>query len=134
MLLEISQNSPENTCASVSIFIKVACPSKHFNVGSTLLLGWYDVATSHSVKSTLKQRCVFQRWTTLKQLCVFQCWATLKWRCHFQRRFWQRWGTSKQRCEYDHLKKNIKLWFKIKIIFLSLKEYAGLKTFISPPF
>ena len=54
-------------------------PSKHFNVGSTLFLGWYDVATSHNVKSTLKQRCVrqrwnLQRWTTLKQRCVFQRW------------------------------------------------------------
>ena len=54
-------------------------PSKHFNVVSTLLLGWYDVATSHNVKSTLKQRCVRQRWnlqhsTTLKQSCVFQRW------------------------------------------------------------
>ena len=53
--------------------------SKHFNVGSTLLLGWYDVATSHNVKSTLKQRYVRQRWnlqrsTTLKQRCVFPHW------------------------------------------------------------
>ena len=31
-------------------------PSKHFNVDSTLLLDWYDVATLHNVKSTLKQR------------------------------------------------------------------------------
>ena len=36
-------------------------PSKHFNIGSTLFLGSYDVATSHNVKSTLKQRCVCQR-------------------------------------------------------------------------
>ena len=55
-------------------------PSKHFNVGSTLFLGWYDVATSHNVKSTLKQRFVCQRWnlqcrTTLKQRCVFQRWT-----------------------------------------------------------
>ena len=54
-------------------------PSKHFDVGSTLFLGWYDVATSHNVKSTLKQHCVrqrwnLQRWTTLKQRCVFQRW------------------------------------------------------------
>ena len=27
-----------------------------------LFLGWYDVATWHNVKSTLKQRCVRQRW------------------------------------------------------------------------
>ena len=33
-------------------------PSKHFNVSSWLFLGWYDVTTSHNVKSTLKQRCI----------------------------------------------------------------------------
>ena len=37
-------------------------PSKHFNVVSMLFLGWYDVATSYNIKSTLKQRCVRQRW------------------------------------------------------------------------
>ena len=47
-------------------------PSKHFNVALTLFLGWYDVATSHSVKSTSKQRCVRQRWTTSNQRCPFQ--------------------------------------------------------------
>ena len=54
-------------------------PSKHFDVGSMLFLGWYDVATSHNAKSTLKQHYVrqrwnLQRWTTLKQRCVFQRW------------------------------------------------------------
>ena len=71
---------------------------------------------SHNVKSTLKQRCVRQRWnlqhrTTLKQRCGFQRWieqrqTTSKQRCHFQHRFSQRWSTSKQRCEFEHLKKN----------------------------
>ena len=37
-------------------------PREHFNVGSTLHLGQYDVATSHNVKATLKQRCVHKRW------------------------------------------------------------------------
>ena len=37
-------------------------PSKHFNVVSTLSFGWYGVGTWGNVKSTLKQRCVFQRW------------------------------------------------------------------------
>ena len=55
--------------------------------------------------------------------------TTLKQRCVFQRRFSQRWATSKQRREYDHLKKKIKPRFKSKIIFLSFKEYAGLKIF-----
>ena len=50
-----------------------------FNVVSTLSFGWCDVATWGNVKSTLKQRCVFQRWnlqhrTTLNQCCVFQRW------------------------------------------------------------
>ena len=54
-------------------------PSKHFNVVSTLSFGWRDVATWDNVKSTLKQRCVFQRWnlqclTTSNQRCVFQRW------------------------------------------------------------
>ena len=42
-------------------------------------------------------------------------------RFRFQRRFSQRWATSKQRCEYDHLKEN-KPRGKYKIIFLSFKE------------
>ena len=37
-----------------------------------------------------------------------------KQRCYFQRRFSQRWATSKQRWEYDHLKKIIKSRFKKK--------------------
>ena len=54
-------------------------PSKHVNVDSTLFLGWYDVTTSHNVKSTLKKRyvrqsCNLQRSTTLKKRCVFQRW------------------------------------------------------------
>ena len=35
--------------------------------------------------------------------------TTLKQRCVFQRRFSQRWATSKQRREYDHLKKKLSL-------------------------
>ena len=54
-------------------------PSKHFNVVSALSICWYNVATWDNVKSTLKQRCVFQRWnlqrrTTSNQRCVFQRW------------------------------------------------------------
>ena len=46
---------------------------------STLSFGWYDVVAWGNVKSTLKQRCVFQRWNlqrrpTLNQCCVFQSW------------------------------------------------------------
>ena len=53
----------------------------------------------------------------------------LKQRCHFQRQYLQRWATSKQRCEYDHLKKT-KLRFKNKIIFLNFKEYVGFNIFL----
>ena len=125
------------------IYAHLYWPSKHFNVGSTLLLDWYDVATSHNVKSTLKQRYVCQRWNlqrsaTLKQPCVFQRWieqrlTTSKQRYHFQRRFSQRWATSKQRCEYDHFKTKLSLiiFFKSRIIFLSFKENAGLKIFFN---
>ena len=42
------------------------------SIGSTLFLGWYDIATSHNVKSTLKQRCVRQLCNL--QRCVFQRW------------------------------------------------------------
>ena len=44
--------------------------SKHFNVVSTLSFGWYNVATWDNVKSTLKQRCVFQRWNLQRQINV----------------------------------------------------------------
>ena len=32
-------------------------PSKHFNVGWTVFIGWYDIAMLHNVKSALKKRC-----------------------------------------------------------------------------
>ena len=40
-------------------------PSKHFNVFLTLSFGWCDVATWDNVKSTLKQRCLFQHWNNV---------------------------------------------------------------------
>ena len=45
-------------------------PSKHFNVVSTLSFGWRDVATWDNVKSTLKQRSVFQRWNLQRRINV----------------------------------------------------------------
>ena len=93
-------------------------PSKHFIVVSTLSFGWYDAATWDNVKSTLKQRCVFQRWkwqrlTTSIQRCVFQCWyerryTTSKQCCHFPRQVSQHWPTSKQCGEKDHFQKEPK--------------------------
>ena len=107
--------------------------SKHFNVGSTLLLGWYDVATRNNHKSTLKQHCVpqrrnLQRWTTSNQRCVFQLQyeqhrTTSKQRCYFQHRVLQRWVTSKQRCGYDLLQNNQnKPWERVKLYFSALNE------------
>ena len=119
-------------------------PSKHFNVGSTMRLVWYDVTTSHNVKSTLKQRCVRQCWnlqhsTTLKQSCVFQRWIE------------QRYTTSKNVVVFNvdfnnvgqrrnnaanmtiskNKKPKNKPWFKSKIKFLRFKEYAGPKNFFN---
>ena len=77
-------------------------PSKHFNIGSTLFLGWYDVATSHNIKSTLKQRCVRQRWnlqrSTTSNVANMTIW------------------------------KKIKPWVKNKIIFLCFKNTPDLKS------
>ena len=55
------------------------------------------------------QRCfnfVFQLW--FEQSYHFQRRLSFSFeqRCHFQRRFSQHWAMLKQRCEYDHLKKN----------------------------
>ena len=66
--------------------LKINLPSKHFNLVSMLPFGWYDVATWDNVKSTLKQRCVFQSWnlqhrTTSHQRCVFQRWYEQRWQC-----------------------------------------------------
>ena len=112
---------------------RISLPSKHFNVGSTLFLGWYDVATWNNLKSTLKQRCVpqrrnLQRWTTSNQRCVFQLQyeqhrTTSKQRCYFQHRVLQRWVTSKQRCGYDLLQNNQnKPWERVKLYFSALNE------------
>ena len=112
--------------------LQVLHPSKHFNIGSTLVLGWHDV-TTQILKSTLKQRCVpqrrnLQRWTTSNQRCVFQRRyeqrrTTSKQRCYFQRRVLQRWVTSKQRCGYDLLQNNQnKPWERVKLYFSALNE------------
>ena len=46
-------------------------PSKHFNVVSTLSLGWYDVATWDNVKLTLKQHSVCQRLNLKRRNVVY---------------------------------------------------------------
>ena len=48
-------------------------PSKHLNVVSTLSFGWCDVATWDNFKSTLKQRCVFQRWNLQRLKARIHC-------------------------------------------------------------
>ena len=59
-------------------------PNKHFNVVSTLFLGWYDVAKSDNIKSTLKQRCArlclnLQLWITPESMLFISTliWTTL---------------------------------------------------------
>ena len=47
----------------------ISWPSKHFNVVSTLVLGWYDVATSYNVKLTLSISTLI--WTTLDKVVIF---------------------------------------------------------------
>ena len=98
--------------------------SKNFYDVSTLLPGWYDVITSDNVKSTLKQRCVCQRWN-------LQRWPTSKHRCYFQLRVSQRWTTSKQRCKHDNLekfKKSKKLFLKNKNLKKKKKRKLKLNT------
>ena len=48
-------------------------PSKHLKVVSTLSFGWCDVATWDNFKSTLKQRCVFQRWNLQRLKARIHC-------------------------------------------------------------
>ena len=74
---------------------------------------------------------VQQRWNNIVYFNVElnNVWQHQNKGCHFQPPFSQRWATSKQRREYDRLGKKIKPRFKNKIIFLSFKEYAGLKFF-----
>ena len=136
--MTVSQTVIWNT---VSLFPKliIVISQRTFQRQFDVIFRWYDAATQHNVKSTLKQRCIRQRWnlqrsTTFKRRCVFQRW--IEQRCHFKRQFSQHWETSKQRCKYDYLKKKIfKPWFKNNIIFLSFEEYAGLKIFfIFSPF
>ena len=64
-------------CGKVSEDNYCLLPRKHFKIVSTLSFGRCDVATWDSIKSTLKQCCVFQRWnlqrrTTSNQRCVSQ--------------------------------------------------------------
>ena len=117
--------------------------SKHFNVGSTLFLDWYDVLTSHYIKSTLKQRCVRQRWnlqrlTTLTILTLYI--LTLNWTTlgnveatlSFWTSIFTMLGNVKTALRIWQFGKKINRWFKNKIIFLSFKQY-GLKIFIFSP-
>ena len=115
-------------------------PSKHFNVGSTFLLGWYNVATSHN-----------QRWNNVVYLNVEIYSAQQRWNkvVYFsvelnnvrQRRNnfvifnvdFHNFGQRRNTVSNMIIWKNIKPWLKNKIIFLSFKEYGGLKIFIFSP-
>ena len=112
---------------SKTLFMRKS-PSKHFSVGSTLFLGWYDLATPHNVKSTLKQRCVRQSWnlqrsTTLKQRYIFQRWNVRQRRNNvaiFNVDF-HNVGQRRNNVGNMTIWKKIKSTFKNKIIFLSFK-------------
>ena len=71
-LLELSSRKKRQDLKLREFDIWECYPSKHFNVGSMLFLGWYDVATSHNVKSTLK-------FTTLNNVETTLCFSTLNW-------------------------------------------------------
>ena len=90
------------------------------NVKATSCTSTLKFTTLNNIESTSSISTLI--WTILDNV---------KQHSHFQCRFSQLWSTSKQLCEYDHLNKNIKPWVKNKIVFLSFKEYTGLKTFFS---
>ena len=113
--------------------IKYIIPSKHFNVGSTLFLGWYDVTTSHSLKSTSKQRRVCQRWNFQRRTTL--CFSTLNWTTldnvetmlSFSTPIFTTLGNVEATLRIWPFGKKIKPRFKNKIIFLSLKNLLDSK-------
>ena len=97
--------------------------SKHFNVGSTSFLGWYDVATSHNVN---------QRWSNVVYVNVEIYnveqlnWITLdnvETTLSFSTSIFATLGIWP-------FEKKYKPRFKNKIIFLNFKEYVGLNIFL----
>ena len=91
------------------------------NVETTLCTSTLTFTTFNNIETTLRISTL--NWTTLDNVET-----TLS----FSTSISQRWTTSKQCCKYDH---SIKPQFKSKIIFLSFKDYAGLKIFFNvPPF
>ena len=117
-----------------------------FQRRSNIYLGWYDVATSHNAKWTWKQRCVRQVETcNVEQRRINVVHFNVDFnnvrQCRnivviFNVDFYnlrQRWNNVVNMTIWK--KKKIKPRFKNKIIFLSFKEYAGLKIFfIFSPF
>ena len=110
-------------------------PSKHFKVGSTLLLGWYDVwhrdvaQRQINVETTLCTSTL--KFTTLNNVDlnnVRQCWNNV---VIFNVDF-HNVGQRRNNVGNMTISKKIKPWLKSKIIFLSFKEYAGLKISFSP--
>ena len=74
--------------------VRILTSQQTFQCWFNVVFWLYNIATWDNVKSTLKQRCVFQRWnlqrrTKSNQRCVFQRWyeqrqTTSKQRFHFQ--------------------------------------------------
>ena len=115
-------------------------PNKHFNVGSTLVLGWYAVTTSHNVKPTLKQRCIRQRWSLHSQRWNNFVYFNVELNNIRQRRnnivvfnvdFYNVEQRRNNVANMTISKKINKPRFKSKIIFLRFKEYPGLKIFFN---
>ena len=89
------------------------------NAKTTLFTSTLKFTTFNNVETTL---CISMlNWTTLDNVETTLSFSTST---------SQRWTTSKQRCEYNHLKK-IKPRLISKIMFLSFKDYAGLKIFFN---
>ena len=138
-LLELSSRKKRQDLKLREFDIWECYPSKHFNVGSMLFLGWYDVATSHNVKSTLKQRCVRQRWNLQRWNNVV--YFNVELNNVRQRRNnvvifnvdFHNVGQRRNNVANTTIWKKLKPRFKNKIIFLNFKEYGGLKIFIFFP-
>ena len=139
VFLEILHNSQKNSCARVSfLFIKetLAQPSKHFNISSTLFVGWYDVATCTTSNQCWKNIV----YVNVEIYNVQQHWNNVVYfnvelnnvrqgrnKLSFLTSIFITLGNIETTLRIWPFERKIKPWFKNKIIFLSFKEYAGLK-------
>ena len=83
---------------------------KHFNLVLTLLLVWCNIATSETVKSTLKHRCVCQRWN-------LKCWKTWNQFNVDIINIRQRWNSVVILTTLINIERRLKSWKEQKSIF-----------------